>query len=143
MANRRTRLGTQTRPHDYVGPPGVGGHLHSVRPGDWLIGYAGLSVPTFLPEVLPAVEVGWRLESWGQGHATWAGTVALRDAFATLGLERVISLPQVDNPASCRVAERLGMVAGRTVAAPATEGRGPVEVAVYEITAKEWSAARP
>src|SRR5712671_1401263 len=25
-----------------------------------LIGYVGLSVPTFLPEILPAVEVGWR-----------------------------------------------------------------------------------
>jgi hypothetical protein len=26
-----------------------------------LAGWAGLSVPTFLPEILPAVEVGWRL----------------------------------------------------------------------------------
>lgn len=32
-------------------------------------GFAGLAVPTFLPEALPAVEVGWRLDPdyWGQG----------------------------------------------------------------------------
>src|SRR4030095_16482069 len=36
-----------------------------------LIGFVGLSVPGFLPEILPAVEVGWRLApaAWGQGLA--------------------------------------------------------------------------
>jgi RimJ/RimL family protein N-acetyltransferase len=30
----------------------------------------------FLPEILPAVEIGWRLrrEHWGQGYATEAAT---------------------------------------------------------------------
>src|SRR5437667_8519927 len=37
-----------------------------------LVGFVGLAVPTFLPEVLPSVEVGWRLARvrWGQGLAT-------------------------------------------------------------------------
>jgi RimJ/RimL family protein N-acetyltransferase len=106
------------------------------------IGYAGLSVPTFLPEVLPAVEVGWRLEpeSWGHGYATEAATTALEQAFTTLGLAEVISLPQVDNPPSVRVAERLGMQLHRTVTAPATAKRGPVEVAVMSMTCSEWEA---
>lgn len=36
------------------------------------IGYVGLSVPMFLPEILPAVEVGWRFDPafWGQGLAS-------------------------------------------------------------------------
>jgi RimJ/RimL family protein N-acetyltransferase len=39
--------------------------------------YAGrvtLAAPVFLPEILPAVEIGWRLrrEYWGQGYATEA-----------------------------------------------------------------------
>lgn len=39
--------------------------FHAVieRSSGALIGWAGLSVPDFLPEVLPAVEVGWRLGS--------------------------------------------------------------------------------
>jgi RimJ/RimL family protein N-acetyltransferase len=42
-----------------------------LRTNERLIGYLGLSVPTFLPEVLPAVEVGWRIDpdQWGQGLA--------------------------------------------------------------------------
>ena len=30
-----------------------------------LLGYVGLAVPTFLPEILPAVEVGWRFAPLG------------------------------------------------------------------------------
>src|SRR5690606_25368227 len=51
-----------------------------------VIGFVGLSVPRFLPEVLPAVEVGWRLhpDVWGRGYATEGVTVALDEAFTTL-----------------------------------------------------------
>jgi RimJ/RimL family protein N-acetyltransferase len=104
------------------------------------IGYAGLSVPTFLPEVLPAVEVGWRLdpEASGHGYASEAATAALEQAFTTLGLAEVLSLPQVDNPPSVRVAERLGMQLRGTTTAPATAKRGPVHVAVMSITCGQW-----
>ena len=34
-----------------------------------LIGWAGLAVPHFLPEILPAVEVGWRLAEPCRGRA--------------------------------------------------------------------------
>jgi hypothetical protein len=39
---------------------------------DQLIGYVGLSVPLFLPEIMPPVEIGWRLDPsyWEQGFAT-------------------------------------------------------------------------
>ncbi len=104
------------------------------------IGYVGLSVPTFLPEVLPAVEVGWRLapSAWGHGYASEAAEVALTCAFDVLGLEEVLSLPQVENPASVRVAERIGMRLDRTAIVPATDERGPVEVAVMSATNAEW-----
>jgi RimJ/RimL family protein N-acetyltransferase len=103
------------------------------------LGYVGLSVPTFLPEVLPAVEVGWRLtpSAWGHGYASQAAAVALTAAFEVLGLQEVLSLPQVDNPASVRVAERVGMLLDRTAIVPATEERGPVEVAVMRATNPE------
>ena len=108
-----------------------------------LIGYLGLSVPTFLPEVLPAIEVGWRLApaAWGKGYATEGATAALREAFDTLGLARVCSVPQADNPRSARVAERLGMKLSRDVLIPANERRGEIRGQFYEITRRDWSTA--
>ena len=109
-----------------------------------LVGYVGLSVPTFMPEILPAVEVGWRFApwAWGHGYATEGAAAALDEAFTTMGLQQVCSLPQTDNPRSCLVAERLGMrrVEERVVAA--NNRRDAVPVAVYEIDAGEWLARR-
>lgn len=53
-----------------------------------LTGWAGLSVPAFLPEVMPAVEVGWRLgPAWrGRGYATEAGAAWVEWGFKSLGL---------------------------------------------------------
>lgn len=108
------------------------------------VGYVGLAVPTFLPEVLPAVEVGWRLDPgvWGHGYATEAATAALAGAFEVLGLAEVISLPQIDNPSSVRVAERIGMRHARTLIAPATDKRGPVEVAMMTVTSDDWASVK-
>jgi RimJ/RimL family protein N-acetyltransferase len=105
-----------------------------------MIGYLGLSVPTFLPEVLPAVEVGWRLDpgSWGKGYASEGATAALAEAFGTLGLDSVCSIPQTENVRSIRVAERLGMTAVREVLIPANERRGSLSAVVYEIDRLTW-----
>ncbi|XVV14436.1 GNAT family N-acetyltransferase [Actinoplanes sp. CA-131856] len=64
-----------------------------------LLGWAGLSVPEFLPEVMPAVEIGWRLARthWGKGYATEAAAEALRFGFEDCGLDRVVSIRHVDN----------------------------------------------
>ena len=107
-----------------------------------LLGYLGLAVPTFLPAVLPALEVGWRLDpdAWGHGYATEGASAALDQAFSTLGLDDVCSLPQTDNVASVRVAERLGMRHEHDVDLPATDRRGAVTAAVFRITAAEWAA---
>jgi RimJ/RimL family protein N-acetyltransferase len=109
------------------------------------IGYAGLAVPSFLPEVLPAVEVGWRFDpsAWGHGYATEAAEIALGCAFEVLQLNEVLSLPQVDNPQSVRVAERIGMRLERRAMVPASDERGPVEVAVMIMTCSEWGSRQP
>jgi RimJ/RimL family protein N-acetyltransferase len=108
-----------------------------------VIGYVGLSVPRFLPEILPAVEVGWRFhpDEWGKGFATEAATAALHEAFTTMALDEVCSVPQADNPASARVAERLGMRLARTAVIPANDRRGEVTGLLYEMTRDEWLAA--
>lgn len=124
-------------------------HWESCGFGLWLavertsgrtLGFVGLSVPTFLPEILPAVEVGWRLEpaAWGKGYASEGARAALQEGFTTLGLERICSLPQSVNPASCRVAERIGMHRERTVCIPPTPLRGAVDGELYWLTRDAW-----
>lgn len=99
-----------------------------------LVGFVGLSVPHFLPEVLPAVEVGWRLhpDVWGQGYATEGARAALHEASATLGLDVVCSVPETRNTASVRVCERLGLRLVREVDIPANEQRGALKGFLFE-----------
>ena len=86
-----------------------------------MAGWAGLSVPTFLPEVLPAVEVGWRLgaDFRGRGLATEAGGAALRWGFEDLGLREIVSIHEPDNAASGRVMDRLRSAPGTATVDPA------------------------
>src|SRR5207247_742762 len=62
-----------------------------------LIGFVGLSVPHFLPELLPAVEIGWRLaaDQWGKGLATDGARATLAFGFGQAGLNRIVSIHQV------------------------------------------------
>ena len=98
-----------------------------------LIGFAGLSVPTFLPEVLPAVEIGWRLAraQWGRGYAGEAGRDVLSFAFDDLALDRVIGIHQVGNHASERLLQTLGMRRERETMDPSCQR----PVRIYETRA--------
>ena len=89
------------------------------------LGFIGLAVPSFLPAVLPAVEVGWRLarHAWGRGLATEGAIAALEYGFATLGLASVISIIDPANDRSVRVAEKLGMRVGAGHVHPLTGRR--------------------
>ncbi|MBD0739134.1 GNAT family N-acetyltransferase [Streptomyces sp. CBMA29] len=99
-----------------------------------LAGFTGLSVPAFLPEVLPAVEVGWRLgrQFWGQGYASEAAHATLEFALQDRGLDRVISIAQIGNDASENVMRKLGMVPDRTTTHPVS-GR-PLRVHAIDLT---------
>lgn len=58
------------------------------------IGFVALSIPDWLPEIMPAVEIGFRLsrDMWGQGLATEGGRAVLRFGFETAGLERIVGI---------------------------------------------------
>ncbi|MEV0616473.1 GNAT family N-acetyltransferase [Nonomuraea sp. NPDC050404] len=121
---------------------GFGIFAVELRESGELAGWTGLTVPLFLPEVLPAVEIGWRLARthWGRGIATEAATAALRYGFVKAGLDRVISICHVDNHASARVMTKLGMRQERETKVPAT-GQ---PVRVLAITRDEYSViSRP
>jgi RimJ/RimL family protein N-acetyltransferase len=86
-----------------------------------LIGFAGLNPPAFLPEVMPAVEVGWRLDPdyWGRGLASEAGRAGIDVGFDVLGLEEIVSIYEPANVASGRVMKRLGLTHDRDTVHPA------------------------
>ena len=119
---------------------GFGSWVATHREDQRIIGYVGLSVPMFLPEILPAVEVGWRFDPayWGQGLASEGARAALAEGFTTLGLEEITSIPQADNPPSARVCERIGMHLDERVSIPANERRGELEALLYRITRQQW-----
>lgn len=83
-------------------------------PARELLGFCGLTAPAFLPEVLPAAEVGWRLArgAWGRGVATEAARAALAFGFAPepgSGLREIVALVAEENARSLRVCAKLGM----------------------------------
>jgi RimJ/RimL family protein N-acetyltransferase len=101
-----------------------------------MIGWAGLAVPHFLPEILPAVEVGWRLTGShrGRGLATEAGSAAVNWGFTEGGLERIVSIYEPENTPSGRVMERLGFTHERTTTVP-----NGSTAHVMELTRQRWS----
>jgi RimJ/RimL family protein N-acetyltransferase len=101
------------------------------RETDWCQGFVGLAVPDFLPEIMPAVEVGWRLErdAWGRGLATEGARAALRFGFESVGLDRIVSVAKPENRRSWNVMEKLGMKLERRTVHPAHH----FDVVVYAI----------
>jgi RimJ/RimL family protein N-acetyltransferase len=102
-----------------------------------LAGFVGLSVPHFLPQVLPAVEIGWRLgrQFWGQGYASEAAHASLEFALQDRGLDRVISIARLGNDASENVMRKLGMELERETTHP--EFGFPLHVYAIDLTEYE------
>lgn len=118
---------------------GYGMFAVDLREDGRFIGWVTLTEPVFLPEILPAVEIGWRLGRgfWGHGYATEAARVVLRFGFTACGLDRIVSIRHVANDASRRVMEKLGMRVDRETVVPATAQ----PVVVHAITRREYEAA--
>ena len=102
---------------------------------DACLGFVGLAVPSFLPAVMPAVEVGWRLArpAWGRGLATEGARAALHHAFEARRLQSVVSVIDPANVRSVRVAEKLGMRRGAAHVHPASGRR----LHAYEISSHD------
>jgi RimJ/RimL family protein N-acetyltransferase len=103
--------------------------------GDY-IGWVTLAEPAFLPEVLPAVEIGWRLarRHWGHGFATEGAREVLCFGFESCGLGKIVSIRHIENDASRRVMEKLGLHFDFETTVPA-HGQ---PVAVHSITRGEF-----
>ncbi len=132
---QQTRRGIQAWESEWESQ-GFGLFALEIRSTGELAGFTGLSVPDFLPEVLPAVEVGWRLgrSHWGQGLATEAAAAAVRFGFEERGLQRLVSITQVGNDASERIMTKLGMHPVCETVNP-TGGR---RVRVFELSSDQY-----
>lgn len=110
---------------------GFGLFAVEIRETGELAGFVGLSVPTFLPEVMPAVEIGWRLgrSFWGKGIATEAAKETLRFGFEVCNPNEILSICQIGNDASERIMQKLGMYLERETVDPSCGRR----VRVYAI----------
>ena len=120
---------------------GFGLFAVEVRATGELAGLTGLAIPEFLPEIMPAVEIAWRLgrSFWGQGIATEAARAALRFGLVDRDLARIVSIVQVGNGASERIMVKLAMHLDRETVDPAT--RRPVRV--YDITRSGYTETVP
>jgi RimJ/RimL family protein N-acetyltransferase len=114
---------------------GFGLYAVEVKATGSFAGFVGLAIPSFLPQVLPAVEVGWRLARghWGNGYATEGARACMTHGFTTLRLQQIVSIIDPRNAASVRVAERLDMERGRDRIHPETR----IRLAVYAKNAED------
>ncbi|MFC9603638.1 GNAT family N-acetyltransferase [Streptomyces niveus] len=103
-----------------------------------LIGSVGLSVAGDLPEVLPDVEISWRLgtQFWGQGYASEAAQAVLEFALQDRGLDRVVAVNRMGNDESENVLRKLDLVLDRETKHP----EHGFALNVYSIDLTEYEA---
>ncbi|MEV8375049.1 GNAT family N-acetyltransferase [Kribbella sp. NPDC056861] len=124
---------------------GFGFWVAEVRETGQVIGFVGLSVPTFEAPFLPGVEIGWRLtkDAWGNGYATEGARAALAHAFGPLELDEVLSFTATTNKPSQRVMERIGMThdeAGDFDHPRLPDGHRLQRHVLYRISRAQWEA---
>jgi RimJ/RimL family protein N-acetyltransferase len=119
------------------------GHWHLRGYGAWaverrsdgaLMGRVGM----IHPHDWPGLEVGWTLGRpyWGKGYASEAAAAALRYAFLTQPVDRIISCIDPDNAPSQAVAQRLGETKGELRQLRIGGKDHPVDI--WSITRGEW-----
>jgi RimJ/RimL family protein N-acetyltransferase len=91
------------------------------------------------PEGWPGLEIGWTLGKtyWGSGYATEAAACAMRYAFLTQPVGKLISCIDPDNEPSKAVARRLGETKGPRTELEVGGKRYPVDV--WEISRQVWA----
>lgn len=90
---------------------GYGLFAAELKETEEFIGFIGLSHPRFKSDFTPCVEIGWRLMShvWQRGLASEGANAVLEYAFTKLKLNEIYSFTAINNIASYRVMEKIGM----------------------------------
>jgi len=92
----------------------------------------------------PMIQVGFVLEksAWGRGVATEMAEALLRYGFVDLALPRIVAVADLENTASQRVLQKIGLErrGERTFPHPIYASQGPL--AWFERSAQDWLAER-
>ncbi|MEM6642281.1 MAG: GNAT family N-acetyltransferase [Bacteroidota bacterium] len=116
----------------YSRKPGLGIWATELKVNNCFVGASGLVYYDSTPEI----EVGYRMqkEYWNKGYATEASIGLLKYGFRKLNLKKIVSSAHIDNLASRRVLEKIGM--------SYVDDRFHYKClqAYYEITANEYQA---
>lgn len=108
------------------------------RETDEFVGFIGLNYvgpeATEIPDK-DEVEIGWWIDPafWGRGFATEGARSVRDEAFARVGLDRIIGRHQKANPASGRIMEKLGMTFEREAV-----GRHGDVVRIFILNRDRW-----
>jgi RimJ/RimL family protein N-acetyltransferase len=91
------------------------------------------------PNDRTVADLGYRLRrhAWGHGYGREAATALLAHAFDTVGLSRVIAQTRIDNAASRRLLEAVGLQHVRTFRSLDSGAGDPLDVE-YEMRAEDW-----
>ena len=89
-------------------------------------------------------EIGWTVDwrYWGLGYATEGARVLLDFAFETLGVHRVVAFCNVNNQASARVMEKIGMQQDGRLRETLWWNNCWTDELIFSILDREWEKAR-
>lgn len=109
----------------------------TIPPGDIIRGIAKLSRQW---EAIREWEVGWAIhpEEWRKGYATEAAWYLIDWGFKQLNIHRIVAYCHVDNAASVRVMQKLGMHQDGRLRETRWLNSGWWDEYVYAILDKEW-----
>ena len=94
---------------DHQRERGYGLFAVCLRTNDRLIGDCGLELMEVSGERVAELGYDFRRDCWNRGYATEAARAVRDFAFGTLCIPRLVSLIQPGNPASERVAQKVGL----------------------------------
>ncbi|BCZ97697.1 GNAT family N-acetyltransferase [Legionella pneumophila serogroup 1] len=111
IGNREATYGLMQRIMKHYQEKGFSLYAVVLKTTGEMIGFLGLITPSFEAHFTPTVEIGWRLSSkhWNKGYATEGAKAVLHYAFTELNLPQIVSFTTVNNQASRRVMEKIGL----------------------------------
>ncbi len=84
------------------------------------IGFIGLCAQTYIEELSPFVDIGWRLKKsiWNRGYATEGAKACLDFGFNQIGLKKIYSVAPEINTKSELIMKKIGMKRVKTFEHP-------------------------